>query len=100
MTTKYAVVKDTFEYNPSKFSNIEDAYFATFQQNGVTVALCDSEAEALAAAAQILVGVEKFSYKLASATVVFVEEAEYDQNEDGEWEFVSGSNVCAFRCVR
>ena len=99
MTIKYAVMRDEFEYNPSKFNNVEEAYWADDWHDSVVVALCDTIEEARAELDKVSVKTEEFSYKLARATVAYIDEGEWDKDENGEWEFCAGSNLSDFKCA-
>lgn len=97
MTTKYAVMTETFEFNPTEFTTPEDAWLATCDHDNKQIALCDTIEEAKAILDTVYVSTHRYSDKLASASVAFIEESTYDLNEDNEWEFIEGSNYTFFK---
>ena len=100
MTNKFAVYTDSFEFAPSQFPSIECAYLALDDRDNKLVALCDTLEEAQAVLATLQVSTRRYSHSLAYAEVAFIEEGAYEQDEDGEWEFVMGSNIYDFKADR
>lgn len=96
--TKYAVNKGTFQFNPSKYKTVEEAFFDNDFHNDETISVCDTMEEALEILATAKIEYHAFSYSHATATYAYIEEADYDLNDDGEWEFVMGSDIWHFRC--
>lgn len=94
---KYAVNKETFEFNPSKNSTPEEAFWDMNDHNDKRIAVCDTLEQARVLLKGVEVTTTVFGYKLARATVAYIEESEFDLNDDGEWEFVSGSNYYDFK---
>lgn len=91
---KYEVISDTIEFNPNKLrthSEIFDHYLSE-DTNGKRIALCDTLEEAQAILAAQTPYIQIHSYKLASGTVYYIEENEYELI-DGQWEFIEGSNI-------
>lgn len=97
MKIKYAICTESFEFNPTKYSTPEEAYWAYDDHNDKRIALFDTLEEARQALNDIRVETASYSYKLSRATIAYIEEAEFDQDEDGEWEFVDGSNYYDFK---
>lgn len=97
MTTKYAVMTETFEFNPTSFATPKDAWFAESDHDNKQIALCDSLEEAKAILDTVDVSTHRYSDKLASATVAFIEKSTYDLNENDEWEFVEGANYPVYK---
>lgn len=93
---KFAVRTDTFEFDPSRYTP-EEAYFAGDDHDDEVVALFDSIDEAKDFLEGISVYSQKFSFRSARAFVAFIEEADWDQDEDGEWQFISGSDIWDFK---
>lgn len=88
---RYAVMTETFEFNPTKHKTAEDAFFAYDDHNSKTIALFDSLDEARAELAKHTPKTYRFEYKLAQASVVYIEEADFDGDE-----FIEGSNIYDF----
>lgn len=95
---KFAIHTETFEFNPAKYATAQDAYWAGDDHCDKVVAICDSLEEAKAVLAKQAVSTHHYSHKLATATVAFIEESDYEQDDDGEWEFISGMDVWEFKC--
>ena len=94
---KFTVRTETIQFNVKKFSNAEEAYFAEDDHDDKTIAMCDTLEEARAILTGIKVSTHQYvSSDIAIATVAFIEEAEWEQDEDGEWEFIDGSDICDF----
>ena len=98
MKVKYAICTETFEFNPSQYATPEEAYWDMDDHNDKQIALCDSIEEARDSLQGVEVTTIRFGCKLARATVAYIEEATFDLNDDGEWEFVIGSNYWDFKC--
>lgn len=91
---KYAVKTTSFEFNPTKCNGIEDA-FSKFEgdSNAELIAICDTLEEAREFLPKIRVSTRRYSYKVAYAEMCFIDESDYDYDEESEsWEFVSGGN--------
>ena len=90
---KYMVRKETFEFNPRKNTDIEEAFFNMRDHASMQIALCDSIEEARSILENIEVETISFSESLSRATVAYIEAAEFEkEGNSGEWEFVSGSD--------
>ena len=96
---KFTVYTAAFEFNPSKTPNIEEAFWKRFgYENADKVALCDTIEEARAILEKINVHTRVYSSKLACAWIAYIEEGEYEWNEDdSRWEWFDGSDVWIFR---
>lgn len=93
---KYAVYTESYEFNPRKYPTPEDAWIAYDDHYNKKVELCDTLEDARKVLQGIKVTTHSYSYDCAYAEVAYIEEADWDL-EDGEWEFVSGSNVYDFK---
>lgn len=96
MRTMYAVKKETFEFNPRKYPSIEDAWNAYNDHDDVCIGIFETLEEAREVLAKVEVETVRFSYSLARGDIAYIEEATFD-NEDGEWEFVAGSDFWDFK---
>lgn len=94
---KFAVHTETFEFDPTKHATAQDAYWASDDHNDEVVAICGSLEEAKVVLAEQAVATHHYSRKLAASTVAFIGESEYELDENGEWEFISGMDVCEFK---
>lgn len=95
---KYAVMTESFEFNPTKYATPWDAYWACDDHDDKRVAICDTLDEARLRLATIKTETVRFSYRLARASIAYIEEADFEMNEDGEWEFISGSDIWDYKC--
>ena len=93
---KFTVHTETFEFNPTKFSNAEEAYWAYEDHNDNTIGMFDTLDKARTELAKIKVITYRFSYKVAQATAAWIEESEYEE-DDGELCFLGGANVWDFK---
>jgi hypothetical protein len=91
---KYSVNTTSFEFNPTKCDGIEDAFFKfEGDANAKPIAICDTLEEAREILSQLKVSTHRYSYKLAYAEMAYIEEADFEYDEELEsWEFISGSN--------
>jgi hypothetical protein len=96
---KYAVKTERFEFNPTKYRTAEAAFIDLDDHSDETIGLFDAVEEARAALALVDVNTSRHSYKLAVATVAYIEVADYELNEDGEWEFIEGRDIDDFKQV-
>lgn len=94
--TKFTVHTETFEFNATKYSNAEEAYWACDDHDGKIVGMFDTIDEARAELDKIKVSTYRFSYKVAQATVAWIEESEYE-DDDGELCFLGGADVWDFK---
>lgn len=95
---KYAVMTDRFEFNPAKCKDIEKAYINLDDRNNKTVGIYDTIEEARKELANIKVETRQYSYKLAAATVAFIEEGDYWFNDiHEEIQLVSGCSIYDFK---
>lgn len=97
--TKFAVHKESFQFNTRKYKTAEDAYYAYDDHNDEVVGLFDTIEEARECLADIRVdsGIYLGSHN-AWANVAWIEESDWDYDEDlGEWEFVMGSDIWDFK---
>ena len=95
---KFVVRTETFEFNPTKYATVQDAYWAGDDHLDEVVALCDTIEEARAILAKQPVATHHYSRKLAAATIAFIESSEWEQDDDGQWEFVDGMDIWEFKC--
>ena len=97
---KYAVNTAIYEFNPNKCDSVNDAFFKfDGSQEAKMIALFDTIEAARELLATIKVSTIRFSRKLARASVAYIEEADFDYDEDlDEWEFISGSDIWDFSC--
>lgn len=95
---KYAVHTEHFEFNPTKYKTAEDAFFTYDDHWDKQLGIFDTLEEARAFLKTISVSSHRYSYTLADATVAFIMEADYDLNDDGEWEFIEGADYWDFKC--
>ena len=98
MTNKYAVMTESFEYNPAKHS-IEEAFDSSYDHWDTLIARFDTLEEAREELAKHTPDTVRFSWKLARATVYFIEEEEGEVNEDGEWEHFCSCSRYDFTCT-
>jgi hypothetical protein len=93
---KFDVRKESFEFDPTKHSTPEEAYWALCDHDDKRIDIFDTKEEAIAAMMNQKPTTCRLGHKLAQATVFFVSSGDYDQTEDGELDFISGSDVCMF----
>ena len=95
---KYEVRTDTLEFNPDKFRTPSEIfnYWLTKDNDSEIVAFCDTFEKAQATLAKQTPSTYRLVNGLARATIFYIESAEYFQKEDGEWEFISGSDYDAY----
>jgi hypothetical protein len=96
--TKYAIVTDSFEFDSRKYKSIEAAWFDRNDNDAKTVKICDTLKEAREELGSVDVYTHKYPGGLVRADIAFIEAADYDLNEDGEWEFCTGSDIYDFTC--
>ena len=95
--TKFVVYTETFEYNHRKYSCAEEAYFAGRDCDPKQIALCDTLEEArvvlngLKVVSCVTTGFGGNSF--TQATVAYIEEADWELNDDGEWEFICDAEL-------
>ncbi|MBQ7846864.1 MAG: hypothetical protein IJ344_01135 [Clostridia bacterium] len=94
---KYTVNTETFEFNPTKHATAELAFHAYDDHSNKIVATLDTIEKARKALDSIKVSTYRFGYKVAQATVAYIEEAEFDLDEDGELEYVQGGDILDFK---
>jgi hypothetical protein len=97
MTTKFTVHTESFEFNPRHHKSILDAFLALTDTEDKLLGMYDTLAEARDALAAVKVDTRRYSYNLAHAVVAYIYSSEYEQDEDGEWEFISGSDMPEFK---
>jgi hypothetical protein len=99
--TKFRVNTETFEYCTDKYSTPEEAYFDSDNHNDKTVAIFDTLDEAREYLVNVKVSTDIFNNgKSALAAIAYIEEADFELNDDSEWEFISGSDYWDFKCER
>ena len=96
---KFAVCTSVFEFNPRKTPNIEEAFWERHgDESADKVALYDTIEEARALLEKINVHTRVYSSNLAGACVAYIEEGEYEWDEDcSRWEWFDGCDVWIFR---
>lgn len=91
---KYEVCTDSFEFNPTKTTDIQHSYFEQNETDQKLIKLCDSLEEALEVLAKFTPYTRRYSYSLARAEIAYISSAEYEYDEDFErWEFIDGFDV-------
>jgi hypothetical protein len=108
MKTMYAVMEDKFEFNlrpryGKRYATIEECYMDRDDHDSRQVALFETIEEALECLAKIAVHSDLFcrSEYHGRANVAYIEEGNYDRDEDdedAEWEFIDGCSIYAFKC--
>ena len=94
---KFAVLTEGFEFNPTKYRSPIDAFNEYDDHNSKTIGIFDTMDEALSALEKIPVSTYRYNYRCARAEIAFIEIADFELNDDGEWEFVMGSDYDEFR---
>lgn len=97
---KYAISITGFEFNPSKYHTIEDAFFnADGTSDARRIAVYDNVDEARENLLKIAVSTTLFNRELARVdTMAYIEEADFEWDDDLEaWEVIMGSNYTDMR---
>ena len=91
--TKYVIYTESFEFDPRKHQTAEEAWEHMDDHFDKVIALCDDLEQARAILAEQRTSVHHYSHKLAGAEIAYLAEEEWEQDEDGEWEFINGSDI-------
>ena len=94
---KYAVYSESFEFDPTKNTDIKSAYFSQNETWPKLIKLCDTLEEALETLSQFSPATRRPSYNLASADIAYINSADYEYDEDYDrWELVDGDSIDCF----
>ena len=93
---KFTLRQETFEFNPTKYESAQDAFFDYDDHNDKIIGFFDTIEEAREKLKEIRVMTYRYSYKVAQATVAFIEEGEYEYDDEGELCFIEGSDIWDF----
>lgn len=97
-TIKYTIHTETFEFNPTKHHNAEEAHSAFDDHNDKIVGVYDTLDEARKALSSIRVETYRLSYKCAQATVAWIAESVYNIDDDGELDYDVSRDEWDFKC--
>lgn len=86
-TIKYTIYTETFEFDPTKYHDAEEAHVAYDDHYSKIVGTYDTLDEARKELSKIRVETYRFSYRCAQATVAWIEESVYNVGDDGESEY-------------
>jgi hypothetical protein len=97
---KFAIVTDRFQFSRKKYSSVQDAWFDRDDTDSRHIGIYDTieEAREILKSISVSTRTRYGSYYNVYAEVAMIEEADFEKNEDGEWEFISGSNYYDFKC--
>lgn len=98
--TMFAIMTATFEFNPSKVNSVEDAFEKyDGSSDSRRVNICKTIKEAREVLSTIEVNTYVYSWKLAEAQVAYIEEGDFEWDEDlQEYELVDGVDGWDFKC--
>lgn len=96
-TAKYTIHTETFEFNPTKYHDAEEAHNAYDDHDDEIVGIYDTLDEARKALSEICVKTYRFSYRCAQATVAWIAESVYNVDDNGELEYDVSRDEWDFR---
>lgn len=97
---KYSVMYDKLEFDPTIRRDILEIWRDSDDICENVLDRFDTMEDAVSylnSIEQKYIGTHRCSYRLAYANILFIEIAEYELDEDGEWEFVDGVAFDEFR---